>query len=98
MLEKEIDAKFVTALKKRGWLSRKLTPYGFYGTVGDPDRQIIIPGEGGPRYFEVELKTASGKLSAKQKYRHEVLEHFGVKVVTVYGIEEALEILETLGT
>jgi len=94
VLEKDIDKRFVDSIKKRGWLSRKLTPYGYYGTKGDPDRQIILPGEDGPRYFEVELKTTTGKVSAAQQYRHEVLAHFGVEVNTVYGVEEALAILD----
>ena len=97
MKEKDIDKALVEWCNREGWLSRKLTPYRFYGTSGDPDRQLIIPTSWGiPMYEEMELKTEDGTLSKKQERRIEILKHVGVNVKVLYGLEETMDHLEML--
>jgi len=48
-------------------------------------------------YCELELKTATGRLSPAQRKRQDELRETGVVVVTCYGLDEALAILERWG-
>lgn len=80
MLEKEIEAKFNKAVKKAGGLSFK-----FISTVsGVPDRIVIKDRQ----VFFVELKTATGKLSARQKLVFAELEEHGFPVTVVRSVED----------
>ena len=49
------------------------------------------------QYFELELKTAKGRLSPAQQERQDALRHSGVEVATAYGLDAALAILRRWG-
>ena len=49
------------------------------------------------RYHELELKTATGRLSAAQRERQEALKTSGVVCATAYGLDAALAILQGWG-
>lgn len=63
MLEKQVEAKLVSEVKKRGGLALKFVSPGFDGV---PDRIVLMPG--GKAIF-VECKAPGKKLRVLQIYR-----------------------------
>lgn len=79
MLEKEVEAKLVSGVKKMGGIAYKFVSPG---NAGVPDRIVILP-DG--RVIFVELKTASGRLSALQQRQIARIAKAGGQVRVVYG-------------
>lgn len=91
MLEKDIERKLVSEVKKLGGRAYKwVSP----GNDGVPDRIVILPGM---RPVFVELKTETGRLSALQKVQVKRLEDMGQDVRVLKGIREAERFLEDCG-
>lgn len=90
MLEKYIEAKFVKVCEKRGFLCIK---QNIMGRTGYPDRLVIKP-DG--TYVWVELKTETGKLSAKQEHAIATLRKQKAIVYVAYGLAQALVIAATI--
>jgi hypothetical protein len=74
LTEKRVDAQFVALLKARGLTSIKLTTLGRYGSVGWPDRLVLLPGG---RAVFAELKAPGAKPTALQLRRLNELCDFG---------------------
>ena len=87
MTEKNIEARLVREVRKRGGLTYKFVSPG---AAGVPDRIIIAPG--GQIWF-VELKTDTGHLSRMQTYQIGLLERVGCKVAVTYGLDSVLTLL-----
>lgn len=80
MLEKDIEQYLRKRIDMIGGLC-----YKFISTeTGVPDRTVIHKGH----VFFVELKTAVGKLSPRQKYIHQKLIQTGGKVAVLHGKED----------
>lgn len=63
-------------------------------TAGVGDISMVSPSG---QYHELELKTATGRLSAAQRKRQDELKASGVRVETAYGLDAALAILQGWG-
>lgn len=88
MKESVIEAWMVRAIRSRGGLCYKwVSP----GTVGVPDRIVILPGG---RTIYIELKTEVGELSKIQKHIHEELRKRGADVRTLYGLDQVKAFIE----
>lgn len=81
MLEKEIEQKLVKHVEKLGGLCWKFTSPG---TVGVPDRIIIMPEN---KIIFAELKTTFGRLANIQKYRIGQLLDHGCDARVIKGAE-----------
>lgn len=91
MLEKDIERKLVSEIKKLGGRAYKwVSP----GNDGVPDRIVILPGM---HPVFVELKTESGKLSALQRTQIRRLLDMGQDVRVLKGIREVEQFLEDCG-
>jgi len=94
MRESELEAYFGSRVRKLGCLNIKLSMRGAYGSAGWPDRLVIVParkkvyGRDTPCHWFVELKTEKGRLTKKQKLRHDQLRYCGCQVVTLYGQDD----------
>lgn len=87
MLERNLEAKLVKAVKELGGLAYKIDSAA---RKGAPDRIIALPGK---TPFFLELKTETGRVSPLQAVEHDRLRKIGQRVVVAYGwqqIEEAL--------
>jgi len=73
-------------------MGAELKAQGMRAGVGD----ISIVSPTG-RYHELELKTATGRLSPAQRERQEQLRASGVMVETAYGLDDALRKLTDWG-
>ena len=92
MLERDIERKLVSEVKKMGGRAYKwVSP----GNDGVPDRIVMLPGM---RPVFVELKAESGKLSALQKVQVRRLLDMGQDVRVLTGIREVEQFLEDCGT
>ena len=80
------------AAKRSPWLGADLKRQGLVPGVGDIS---VVSPEG--RYFEMELKTAKGKLSPAQRLRQEQLRASRVTAETAYGLDQALAMLVVWG-
>ena len=89
--EREIERRFVTAVRKSGGLAPKFVSPGFDGV---PDRIVLLPGG---RFAFVELKAPGKKMRPLQVRRKEQLERLGFQVYCVDGIEQITEILKKIG-
>lgn len=79
ILEKELEAKLVQAIKARGGFALKWTSPG---TTGLPDRIVLLPGA---RIAFVEMKRPKGSRVGKlQEYWGRVLTCLGFKHYTLY--------------
>lgn len=87
MLEKEIEKKLVEGIKKIGGVAFKFVSPG---NDGVPDRIVTLPG--GYVVF-CELKTASGKLSGRQRFQIRRLKAMGFEVRVLHGLDEAEDFL-----
>ena len=81
MLEKEIEKKLVSEIKKRGGRAYKFVSPG---NDGVPDRLVILPGG---KVIFAELKTDTGKLSSRQQVQIDTLKALGCGVVVIKGEE-----------
>lgn len=82
MLEKEIEEKLGKAVHSAGGLYYKFVSPG---NEGVPDRIIILPGG---RVFFVELKSETGRITAKQKFQLQRLLDQGCDARVVKGEAE----------
>lgn len=88
MLEKEIERRFIKAVKAAGGKAYKFTSPG---NSGVPDRIVLMP-EG--RTWFVELKTETGRLSARQRYEKTEIEKLGHNYFLLRGEEGVNEFME----
>lgn len=88
MLEKEVEAKLVSGVKKLGGIAFKFVSPG---NAGVPDRIVVLPG--GKVVF-TELKTASGRLSTLQQRQIARIARAGGQVRVVYGMAGVEDFLE----
>lgn len=80
--EARLEKLLVDGIRRIGGLCFKLW---FIGRRGAPDRIVIMPG--GRLYF-VEMKAPEGRLSKLQVRMHQLLEHYGFPVYTLWSEEE----------
>lgn len=83
MLEKKIESKLRSQVKKLGGVAWKFTSPG---TDGVPDRIVLLPGG---RIIFVECKSPEGKLSAIQNKRIAEIRGLGFDVRVVNSMSEA---------
>lgn len=88
MLESEIERAACKHAMSKGWLAYKWTSPG---RAGVPDRIMITPA--GDVFF-MEVKAPTGRLSGLQIREHKVLRKNNVEVFTVYGLEQAKELID----
>jgi hypothetical protein len=82
-LEKEIERKLVSIVKKHGGRCEKLVNVGFSGF---PDRTLLFPGE---KVVFVETKRPKGsKVAALQKKWREWLTAMGFSVWHIYNYDQ----------
>lgn len=74
MLEKKLEHKFVTEVKRVGGLALKFVSPGFDGV---PDRLVLLPGG---RLGFVEVKAPGKRPRPLQLARHRLLKRLGFKV------------------
>lgn len=74
MLEKTLEQKFVTEVKRVGGLALKFVSPGFDGV---PDRLVLLPGG---RLGFVEVKAPGKRPRPLQLARHRLLRRLGFKV------------------
>lgn len=91
MREKQLEAKLSKAVKERYGLCEKWTS----GTVGWPDRIVLLPG--GLIGF-VEVKRPGEKPRPIQLHRHGQLRRLGFKVFVLDSEEKIGEILDEIQT
>ena len=89
--EKEIEHKFVEAVKRMGGLAPKFVSPGLNGV---PDRIVLLPN--GKMAF-VELKALGQKMRKLQVRRKEQLERLGFKVYCVEQVEQIEVVLKKIG-
>lgn len=87
MLESTIERRMCQALKSRGAIPVKMQD----SVSGLPDRVVLLPGG---RVVWVELKQEHGRLSEIQKKMIERLRALGHEVHVVYGMEQAMALVE----
>lgn len=90
MLEREIEKRLVTAVRKNGGMCPKLTSPG---TAGMPDRLIILPG--GHIAF-AELKAPGQKPRRIQQVRHQQLQDLGCTVHTIDHPNQIPEVIREI--
>jgi hypothetical protein len=88
MTEKQLERKFVAAVKAAGGIAPKFTSPGFDGM---PDRFILLPG--GKAAF-VEVKAPGCKPCLLQLSRHGMLRRLGFKVFVLDDVKQINDILE----
>ena len=91
MREKVVEKKLIDEVKKRGGLCEKWIS----GTVGWPDRIIILPD--GKIGF-VEVKRPGEKPRAIQAHRHRRLEKLGMRVYVLDHPDEIGGILDDIAS
>lgn len=92
MREKNIEQKFVKAVKSAGGIAPKLTCPGFDGM---PDRLVLMP-EG--RIGFVEVKAPGKEPRPLQVRRHEMLRNLGFRVYVLDDQEQIGGILHEIRT
>lgn len=90
MLEREIEKRLVTAVRKNGGMCPKLTSPG---TAGMPDRLIILP-EGKSAF--VETKAPGRKPRRLQEVRHAQLRDLGHPVYVIDHPDQIEGILDEI--
>lgn len=91
VLEKEIEAKLVKAVKDAGGYCLKWVCPGFAGV---PDRIILLPGG---RIVFVELKRPKGGvLSARQKWWGRKLWSMGFTYWTIWNLEDLADFMDNV--
>ena len=89
--EKEIEKKFVEAVKKRGGLAPKFVSPGLNGV---PDRIVLL--KNGVIAF-CELKAPGQKMRKLQVRRKEQLEKLGFRVYCIDRVEQIEKVLDEIG-
>ena len=92
MRERDIERALIKRVKEVGGEVRKVV---WQGRRGAPDRLVLLPKKrrkARPLVF-VELKAPKGKVSRLQALEHEILAHYGVRVVVVNSIEQIEEVI-----
>ena len=92
MREKELESKFVKAVKCMGGLAPKFVSPGFDGM---PDRLLLSPH--GKLAF-VEIKRKGQKPRPLQTARHELLRRLGFQVFVLDEVGQIGEILDAIQT
>ena len=92
MKESEIEKILVDGIRKLGGKAYKFVSPG---NDGVPDRLVILKGE--PAIF-VELKTDTGRLSARQKIQIQMLHTLGQIVIVIYGEAGVRKFLKDIET
>ena len=87
MLEKQIEKRLGAAVKKAGGMSLKWIS----SVTGVPDRIVLLPNQ--PVLF-VELKTATGVLSPRQKLVFEQLADLGHQVFVLNSTQAVDSFIE----
>ena len=90
MREKEVEKKFVKAVKSEGGVCWKFTSPE---TAGVPDRIVLMP-EG--RIAFVELKAPGEKPRKLQLSRHRLLRRLGFKVYVLDALEDIEKIISEM--
>ena len=90
--EREIERKFVEAVRKSGGLALKFVSPGWSGA---PDRIVLLPG--GKACF-VEVKAPGKKPRPLQVRRKKQLEQMGFKVFVLDGTEQIGGIIDEIRT
>ena len=90
MLERTIENRLVSEVRKAGGICPKLTSPG---TAGMPDRLIILPG--GHIGF-VELKAPGQKPRPLQVHRHQQLRQLGATVHTIDHPNQIPEVIHEI--
>lgn len=93
ILERDIEAKLVREVKRRGGLSYKFTSPG---RAGVPDRIVIVPDPYNTQVVFVELKTRNGSLQRNQINEINTLREKGANVRVVYGEDQMLDLVDEL--
>lgn len=88
-LESKIQSEFIDEVRERGGIAYKLI---CAGRRGFPDVMVLYDGQ----VVFVELKTKVGRTTKLQQYVHNELRRFGGDVVTVYGWDAAMELLDMI--
>jgi hypothetical protein len=88
--ESKIEEWLNSQIKKLGCKSYKFVSPG---NPGVPDRIYLLPG--GKVYF-VELKRIIGKLSGVQMWQREQFLQMGATFKTVYGMEQAKDLVKEI--
>ena len=90
MLEREIEKKLITEVRRLGGRAYKwVSP----GSNGVPDRIIIMPGG---KIIFTELKTTTGRLTDLQKMQQRILRQLGCDIRTIYGPEQVQGFIDGL--
>lgn len=92
MLEKNIENKLTTAVKKAGGIAPKFVSPSF---AGMPDRLVLLPG--GVCAF-VEVKAPNKKPRPLQKARYRLLQKLGFKVYVLDDAEQIGGIIDEIRT
>jgi len=82
LIEKDIEAHLVDAVKRAGGEHRKVN---WLGRAGAPDRFIMLPGRA-PVW--VELKAPGKKVEPHQEREHARMRSFGCNVVVIDSIAD----------
>ena len=91
MIEKEIERKFVSEVKKRGGLCLKWVCPSFDGV---PDRIVLLPGR---RFGFVELKAPGKKPRPLQESRHRLFARLGFTVFVVDSPDQIAPTIDEIG-
>ena len=83
VLEKDVERKFVTTMKRLGIQCLKMN---LHGNRGYPDRQVLLP-DGTPVF--IEFKRPGEELRPRQKHIHEELKRLGYDVQVFDSAAEA---------
>ena len=92
MLEKNIENKLTTAVKKAGGIAPKFVSPSF---AGMPDRLVLLP-DGACAF--VEVKAQNKKPRPLQKARHKMLKRLGFKVYVLDDAEQIGGIIDEIRT
>ena len=92
MLEKTIEKKLTTAVKKAGGIAPKFVAPSF---AGMPDRLILLP-DG--KFAFAELKAPGEKPRPLQLARHRLLKKLGFKVYVIDGVQQIGGVIDEIRT
>lgn len=90
MAERDVEARFVKGVKKRGGVAYKFVSPGNNGV---PDRMVVMPGG---RVAFIELKTETGRLRTDQIAQLRRLDKLGQATAVLYGDKDVDDWLERL--
>lgn len=86
--EKFLEDKLRKAIKRKGGLALKFTSPG---TVGVPDRLIIMPGD---KLYLVEMKCPDGEISPLQDAMQRLIQIIGTPVHNIFNETELNKFLD----